>query len=91
MGARAGLGSGCGSLRPRSIRSGHGPRTRAVVEIPDGADGRVSAGGGAGSDPIVRGRAGRAVPRAPLLGGAGCGPGPGAPSASPPPLGESFW
>ena len=28
MGARAGLGSGCGSLRPRSIRSGHGPRTR---------------------------------------------------------------
>ena len=34
----AGLGSGGGSLRPRSIRSGHGPRTRAVVEIPDGAD-----------------------------------------------------
>ena len=90
MGARAGLGSGCGSLRPRSIRSGHGPRTRRRR----GSGRRRRAGlhrGRGGPGPVIHGRAGSGAPspRAPPRGRRGRGPGPGAPSAceSPPPGG----
>ena len=91
MGARAGLGSGCGSLRPRSIRSGHGPRTRRRR----GSGRRRRAGlhrGRGGARPgLIHGRAGSGAPspRAPPRGRRGRGPGPVAPSAceSPPPGG----